>query len=217
MSDAKLLGEPASSDPTALRDTSEPVDAAPPLGLIGLHALGLRIALTLNEAGHRLLVCDRDAERRAAYRAAAGPDAAITDDPAELGQRCTIVLLVQQLGDDATVLHGSLCRALGPGGLIVDMGPAVPGDLRRLAAELAASGLRLMDAVLIEADPPVLLVGGAEADRTLALPALQALGTVLPTGPVGSAQALAALAAELDTLPDLAAFRRLAAQQAAPW
>jgi hypothetical protein len=40
---------------------------------------------------------------------------------------------------------------------------------------------------------------------------------VLPTGPVGSAQALAALAAELDTLPDLATFRRLAAQQAAPW
>jgi 3-hydroxyisobutyrate dehydrogenase-like beta-hydroxyacid dehydrogenase len=212
MSETVTRREPAYNEPVAQRDITEPVDIAPPLGIIGLGPQGQAVALALLRAGLRPLACDTDPARCRAYAEAAGPDADLTDSPAEVARRCTLVLLVLDLGHDTATVHNVLQHRLPTGSLIVDMGPALPGNLRRLDAELAAQGLHLIDAPLLPGDPPIVLAGGSEADRALALPVLQVLGTVVATGPIGSAQALAALIAELDEVPNLARIRALAAQ-----
>ena len=203
--------EPADNAPRAERDIREPTGGGPPLGVIGLGAQGRAVALALLDAGLHPLACDTDQDRCRAYAEVAGPDADVTDSPAEVATRCTLILLLLDLGDDTATVHGLLQDRLAPGSLIVDMGPALPGALRRLAAELAGKGLRLIDAPLLR-EVDVVLAGGSEADRVLAHPILEVLGTVIPTGPVGSAQALAALIAELDPPPDIAKIRALAAQ-----
>jgi 3-hydroxyisobutyrate dehydrogenase-like beta-hydroxyacid dehydrogenase len=214
MSEIITLGEPPSIDraPRGQRLMQADAGAAPPLGIIGLSIPGRAIALRLLRAGHRLLACDADSDRVRAYAEAAGPDADVTDLPDEVGRRCDTVLLMLDLGADAATIHDALQTTLPIGGLIIDMGPALPGHLRRLAAELSERGLHLVDAPILPGDPAIVLVGGSPADVARALPVLEMLGVCVPTGAVGSAQALSALIAELDEPPDLARVRDWARQ-----
>jgi 3-hydroxyisobutyrate dehydrogenase-like beta-hydroxyacid dehydrogenase len=211
MSETVLLGEPADNAPTASRDTPDRFDSAPALGLIGLQPPGRAIALALLHAGLRPLACDPDPALCRAYAEAAGPDADVTDSPLEVATRCGLILLTLTIGADVTTIHAALQHRMAPGGLIVDMGPALPGSLRRLAAELAAANLHLIDAPLLPTTPPIILAGGEPAHLDRITPILAHLGAIIPTGPIGSAQALAALIAELEPPPGEAQIRALAA------
>jgi 3-hydroxyisobutyrate dehydrogenase-like beta-hydroxyacid dehydrogenase len=207
------LREPADNAPTARRDSSDQADVAPALGLIGLQPPGRAIALTLSRAGLRPLACDPDPALCRAYAEAAGPDADVTDAPAEVATRCDIIVLALAIGDDAATIHAALQHRMGAGGIIIDMGPALPATLRQLAAELAATDLHLIDALLLPTTPPIVLAGGPAAPLARAIPILDHLGTVIPTGRTGSAQALAALIAELDPPPSLARIHALVQAQ----
>src|SRR5581483_5424146 len=92
---------------------------------------------------------------------------------AEVGARCrTVVLMLPTSAHVAAVVlgEGGLAETLSPGSLIVDMGSSIPGETRRLAATLAARGLRLMDAPVsggiakARTGELAILIGGADAD-----------------------------------------------------
>ena len=215
MSGTNIVDDPPEQSAAAAPLGPEPdIAPAPPLGMIGLSSPARPVALALYKAGLHPLACDPDPAHRQAYRDAAGSAAPLTDDPAEIASRCTLVVLFQPLGADAATIHAVLADRLAPGSLIIDMSPALPSTIRHLAAELAAHGLRLIDAPTLPTHPSIVLAGGSLADLAFARPILDTLGTVVPTGPVGSAQALSALLAELDVQPDLDRIRALAAAQA---
>jgi 3-hydroxyisobutyrate dehydrogenase-like beta-hydroxyacid dehydrogenase len=208
-----VLRQPADNAPTARRDISNQSGAAPALGLIGLQPPGRAIALTLSRAGLRPLACDPDPALCRAYAEAAGPDADVTDAPAEVAARCDIIVLTLGIGADDATIHAALQHRMAAGGIIIDMGPALPATLRHLAAELAATDLHLIDAPLLPTTPAIVLAGGAATPLARALPILDHLGTVIATGSTGSAQALAALIAELDPAPSLARIHALVQAQ----
>jgi 3-hydroxyisobutyrate dehydrogenase len=93
-----------------------------------------------------------------------------------------------------------LASHLQPGALVVDMGSSQPFGTATLAAELAALGVRLIDAPVsggvarAETGELAIMAGGEPADVDRARPQLGVLGSrIFHVGPVGAGHALKAL------------------------
>jgi 3-hydroxyisobutyrate dehydrogenase len=176
--------------------------AAPPLGFIGLGAMGLPMARGLLRHGRALLACDPDPAARDAL-AAGGGAVRFADAPAAVAEEAETVILV--LPDSRVVAHvvegpGGLLAALRPGHLVVDMGSSLPAETRRLAAAAAGRGAAFLDApvsggVAKARDGTLaIMLGGEDGPCARAEPILREMGVPpIRTGPVGSAHAMKAL------------------------
>ena len=163
----------------------------PRIGYVGLGVMGGALARRLLRE-HALTVFDLSPERRAEF-AALG--ATVVDSPAAVGAASDIVLTclptsaqVKEVifGDN----HG-LIRGLRAGGLIADQTSGATAATRAMAAELAGSGIDLIDAPVsggparAKTGTLTLMVGASDADLTTARPVLEAMGTPNHVGPVG--------------------------------
>ncbi len=120
---------------------------------------------------------------------AAGSDVIVTMLPTS-----AIVERVLAEGDD------NLFAGMKPGTIIIEMSSGVPSVTQRLAEKVADLGGTLIDAPVSGGVPRAktgqlaIMVGGDDAAIERAMPVLSAMGTsVLPTGAVGSGQAMKAL------------------------
>jgi 3-hydroxyisobutyrate dehydrogenase-like beta-hydroxyacid dehydrogenase len=163
------------------------------VAVIGLGAMGSRIARRFLDAGHELTVWNRD-PAKAEPLVAAGASAAQT--PAEAARRAEVVVtMVADPEALASVTEGpdGAAAGLSPGSVLVQMSTVGPRSLERLAAVVPE--LSLLDAPVlgsigeVEAGTLRVFVGGPAELVERWTPLLETLGTVLRVGPVGAGTA----------------------------
>jgi 3-hydroxyisobutyrate dehydrogenase len=187
------------------------------LGLIGLGALGSRIATRLLRTGFSLEIYDiADVALRMFNMDVGG---IVTGSPRMMAQSCDIIITVlPSVAEVREVAFGweGLARGFVSGGGLIDMGCSDPVATSRLAEDLAGRGIDLVDApALGTADDAktgklTFVVGGPEAAVERCRPILEALGErILRAGVAGSGQAAAALADFLRGVEMLAATEAL--------
>jgi 3-hydroxyisobutyrate dehydrogenase-like beta-hydroxyacid dehydrogenase len=163
------------------------------VGVVGLGAMGGRIARRLADAGHELVVWNRD-PAKAEPLVEAGAIAAAT--PADVARRVEAVITM--VADpralvDVTEGGEGVVAGLGEGATLIQMSTVGPDSTSRLAALLPEEAL-LDSPVLgsvseVESGTLNVFVGGAPEPVERWLPLLSTLGTVVHLGPVGAGTA----------------------------
>jgi len=183
------------------------------LGLIGLGAMGSRIASRLLRNGFSLEIYDiADVAVRMFNMDVGG---SITGSPKMMAQACdTIITVLPSAAEVREVVFGweGLARGFAKGGVLIDMGCSDPLATTGLAEELAGCGIDMIDAPALgttedaKAGKLTFVVGGPEAAVGRCRPIFEALGEqILRAGAAGSGQASAALADFLRAAEMLAA------------
>ena len=163
------------------------------VAVIGLGAMGSRVARRLLGTGHNVVVWNRSPEK-ARDLVAAGASA--TETPADATRRSEIVITM--VSDPAALT----AVTEGPDGVaaaaeattVVNMTTVGPAAIHRLAETLPAE-TPLLDAPVLGSLPEAesgtltIFVGGAEADLGRVEPVLTVLGSPLHVGGVGAASA----------------------------
>jgi 3-hydroxyisobutyrate dehydrogenase-like beta-hydroxyacid dehydrogenase len=180
------------------------------VAVVGLGAMGSRIAARLLDAGHDVVVWNRSPEK-------AGPlverGASRADSPAAAAREAeAVVVMVADPAALRTVTEGSdgVLAGARAGTTIIQMSTVGPAHVAALAASLP-DGVELLDAPVlgslteVEAGTLRVFAAGEAALVERWKPVLAALGTVLHVGPVGAGAAtkLVANSALLSTLAAL--------------
>ena len=163
------------------------------IGFIGLGAMGRHMAANLQAAGHSLQV--NDARREAAAPLLAG-GAAWADGPAQAagGAQVVFTSLPGPAEVEAVALgENGLLGAMQPGSVWFDLTTNAPAVVRRLSAQFAERGVRMLDAP-VSGGPSgaqtrrlALWVGGDAAAFEQYLPVLHAIGDEpFYVGPIGA-------------------------------
>jgi 3-hydroxyisobutyrate dehydrogenase-like beta-hydroxyacid dehydrogenase len=164
------------------------------VAVLGLGAMGSRVAHRLVETGHDVVVWNRSAEK-AHELVAAGATGAET--PAKAARQAeTVITLVADAPALAAVTEGQDGLAAGSdeSTTVVNMSTVGPAAVERLAAVLP-SGTALLDAPVLGSLPEAesgtltIFVGGDEADVERTAPVLRVLGTPIHVGEVGAGSA----------------------------
>ena len=179
---------------------------APPatIAFIGLGMMGRPMATRLVEAGFTLRVFDVS-QKAVSDFVGAHPSALATASAkaAAQGADALITMLPDGKIVRQAVLEGQRPRDRRPGSrarVVMDMSSSNPVDTQKLARDLAARGVALLDApvsggVKRAVDGSLsIMVGGAAADLERARPVFGAMGkTITLCGPAGAGHALKAL------------------------
>ncbi len=168
------------------------------VAIIGLGAMGSRMAARLLDAGHRVRVTTRD---RARARALEEMGATFVDSPREVA-RGSAVVISMVTDDDASravwldEARGAL-GGLGPGAVAVESSTLTPAWATALASSVEAHGATLVAAPVIgsrpqaEAGALIHLTGGPRAQVQRVQPFLEAMGSAAHhVGDVGQAMTL---------------------------
>jgi len=116
------------------------------IGVIGLGAMGNGVAHSLLRAGFKVHACDLRAPVLQRFADAGGVPCA---DPAELGERCDVVItLVVNAAQTEAVLFGAQGAAttMAPGKLVIASATVPPGFAEALRRRLAERGVLMLDA-----------------------------------------------------------------------
>jgi len=173
------------------------------IAFIGLGMMGRPMASRLVEAGFKLRVFDTS-QKAVSDFVGAHPAALATASAKAAAQGADA--LITMLPDGKIVRQAVLegrdpaVEGLSAGALVLDMSSSNPVDTQKLARDLAARGVALLDAPVsggvkraIDGSLSI-IVGGATADLERARPAIAAMGkTITLCGPVGAGHALKAL------------------------
>ncbi len=178
---------------------------APPatIAFIGLGMMGRPMATRLAEAGFKLRVFDVS-QKAVSDFVGAHPSALATASAKAAAQGADA--LITMLPDGKIVRQAVLegrdpaIEGLTPGAIVLDMSSSNPVDTQKLARDLAAKGVVLLDAPVsggvkraIDGSLSI-MVGGGQADMERAKPVLGAMGKTLTfCGPAGAGHALKAL------------------------
>jgi 3-hydroxyisobutyrate dehydrogenase len=178
---------------------------APPatIAFIGLGMMGRPMATRLAEAGFRLRVFDVS-QKAVSDFVGAHPSALATASAKAAAQGADA--LITMLPDGRIVRQAVLegrdpaVEGLSAGAIVMDMSSSNPVDTQKLAKDLAARGVALLDApvsggVKRAVDGSLsIMVGGGAADLERARPVFGAMGkTITFCGPAGAGHALKAL------------------------
>jgi 3-hydroxyisobutyrate dehydrogenase-like beta-hydroxyacid dehydrogenase len=164
------------------------------VAVVGLGAMGARVARRLLDAGHEVVVWNRTAARADELaRAGASPAA----DPADAARRAAAVITMVS-GPDAlrAVSQGpsGLAAGVGDSTTVIEMSTVGPAAVSRLA-DVLPPGTPLLDAPVLgstgEADAGSLriFVGGPAPLVERWTPLLSALGSPVHVGPLGAGAA----------------------------
>jgi 3-hydroxyisobutyrate dehydrogenase-like beta-hydroxyacid dehydrogenase len=163
------------------------------VGVVGLGAMGGRVARRLGDAGHELVVWNRD-PAKAEPLVAAGARA--TGTPADVARRVDAV--VTMVADpralvDVTEGPEGVVAGLGEGTTLIQMSTVGPDSISRLAALLSEQALLdspVLGSILeVESGTLNVFVGGEPEPVERWKPLLTTFGTVLHLGPVGAGTA----------------------------
>lgn len=189
-----------------------------PVSVVGLGAMGSRVARRLLGAGYPVKVWNRSPASAAAL---ADLGAVAVPSPAEAAAQAEM-LITMVAGPEAlravTEGHGGVAAGAHRSLTVIEMSTAGPAAAARLAAVLPA-GTGLLDAPVLgslaeaEAGSLTIFAGGPTAEVEKARPLLSVLGTVIHAGPPGCGAATKlmtnmALFCTLATLGEAIAFGR---------
>lgn len=182
------------------------------LGFVGLGVMGGRIARRLLDAGHRVTGYNRTASK-AAWLVEAGMT--LADTPRDVAEAADVTFsMVTNTAALRAVVEGAdgVIAGLGPGKLYVDMSTVSPAESREIAACVAETGARMLDApvsgsvVTLEGGRLSIMVGGEAGDVDRAMPVLLDIGPkVTHVGGNGDA-ALMKIATNLNLAVQIVAF-----------
>jgi 2-hydroxy-3-oxopropionate reductase len=162
------------------------------IGFIGLGVMGKPMALNLIRAGYPLVVHD---QRPGPARELVESGAAAADRPAEVAQRCELVITMLPNSADVkcVALGGGILEGARNGLIFIDMSSIAPLVAQEIAACCAAKGVRMLDAPVSGGEPKArdgtlsIMVGGDEDLLASVRDVFGAMGkSVVWTGPVGS-------------------------------
>jgi 3-hydroxyisobutyrate dehydrogenase-like beta-hydroxyacid dehydrogenase len=173
------------------------------IAVVGLGAMGSRIARRLIDAGHDVIVWNRDPAKAEGF-----PQRAAT--PTEAAERAEIVIvMVSDPAALAAVSEGIVAGAK-PGSTIVQMSTVGVAAVESLASALP-DGVELLDAPVlgslaeVEEGRLTIFAGGSDEVVARLSPILSTLGTVVPVGGIGAGSA-AKLVANFSLISVLAAL-----------
>jgi 3-hydroxyisobutyrate dehydrogenase-like beta-hydroxyacid dehydrogenase len=164
------------------------------VGVVGLGAMGGRIARRLLDVGHDVCVWNRTAGRA---QALVGSGARRAETPAGVAAGSDLVITMVSDGAalEAVVTRpDGVAAGLRSGAVFVDMSTVGPRAIPAVA-QLLPSDAEVIDAPVLgsvaeaEAGELTLFVGATGRGLARATPVLAELGTVLPVGPPGSGAA----------------------------
>lgn len=164
------------------------------VGMVGLGAMGSRIARRLLGAGYELVLWNRTAQK-ASDLAALG--ARVAGTPADCGRRADVVITMvadPRALRDVTKGSEGLGAGVGPDTTIIEMSTVGPAAVMDLASTLP-QGTPILDAPVLgslgEAESGSLhvFVGGPDALVARWTPLLSVLGSVNHVGPLGAGAA----------------------------
>jgi len=166
--------------------------------MLGMGAMGSRMAQSLLAAGHEAAVWNRTGARAAALAESGGR---VADTPAAAVAGCEIAISMVR-DDEASrrvwldPTDGGLA-AMPAGAIAIESATVTPAWARELAAVCAARGVRFLDAPVAGSRPQaaagklIFLAGGDAGTLTAAEPVLSAMGGAAHhAGPAGAGAAL---------------------------
>jgi 3-hydroxyisobutyrate dehydrogenase/2-hydroxy-3-oxopropionate reductase len=169
------------------------------VGVVGLGAMGSRIAARLLETGHQVAVWNRTGEK-AAPLAALGAELAATPADLAASSQVVITMVSDPAALQATVRGPTgIAAGLGPGAQLVEMSTVGPSTIQDVRSQLPP-GVGLVDAPVLgsvaqaERGDLTLYVGGSADAVERVMPVLTALGTVVRMGEIGTGAAAKLLA-----------------------
>lgn len=136
-------------------------------GFVGLGVMGGPMAGHLVRAGQEVTVWNRTASKSASL---ATLGARVATDLAELARECSTVFICVSRTEDVQGVVAQLAPNLAKGSLIVDHSTIAPPAATQIHCDLAAQGLRFVDAPVTggsmgaQNGTLVLFLGGSEAD-----------------------------------------------------
>jgi 3-hydroxyisobutyrate dehydrogenase len=171
------------------------------VGFIGVGNMGWPMAACLVKAGFTVNV--RDSRKEIADNFVQQVGGFAPDTLRQLAETSDVI--VTMLPTSVIVEHvltsgdDNVFSGLKPGTIIIEMSSGVPLVTQRLAEQVAALGGVLIDGPVSGGVPRAktgqlaIMVGGDDAAIEQARPVLEAMGSILKTGGVGSGQAMKAL------------------------
>jgi 3-hydroxyisobutyrate dehydrogenase len=171
------------------------------VGVIGIGRMGWPMAACLCRAGFSVMVADLDPTRVERFIAEHGGHAAVSNrDAADQADFVITVLPTSaQVADVVARGEASVLAGLRPGSVVIEMSSGHPSVTRELAQRVAELGSHMIDAPVsggvarARSGTLAIMAGGEVTAIDRALPVLEAMGTVLRTGGIGSGQAMKAL------------------------
>lgn len=165
------------------------------LGFIGLGIMGRPMAINLHRAGHALWVYGR---RPVTMDALIEAGATACASAAEVAANAEIIfIMVPDTPDVEHIVFGEhgLIQRLQPGQVVVDMSTIAPATTRRIAQELEARGVEMLDAPVSGGEAGAInatlsiMVGGKEKSFQRVKPMLEVLGkNIVHVGDHGAGQ-----------------------------
>jgi 2-hydroxy-3-oxopropionate reductase len=171
------------------------MNGTPSIGFIGLGIMGKPMARNLLRAGYPLVVLNRS---RAAVDELVAEGATAGRSPQDVAAVSDIVItMLPDSGDVEAVVLGLDGVAFGirRGSLYVDMSTIAPGTARKVAQEMRARGVDVLDAPVSGGEKGAIdaalsiMVGGSDEAFARAEPVLRKLGkNIVHVGPDGAGQ-----------------------------
>lgn len=161
------------------------------IAVVGLGAMGSRIARRLLDAGEQVTVWNRSAERAEPLAAAGAAVAATPAEAAAPADRVITMLADPVALEEVVTMEGGLAQGLHAGQTLLEMSTVGPSAIRRLV-ELVPPGVEVVDAPVLgslseaEGGTLTIFVGGTAEQAAAVRPLLEVLGTPVHAGPVGS-------------------------------
>ena len=165
------------------------------VSFIGMGTMGTAMALNIIKAGHEVTVHNRSREKEEPVAKAGARRAG---SPKEASQEADIIITcVSDTPDVEGVVLGEngVIHGAQTGAIVVDMSTISPSATRRMAAQLARKGIRMLDAPVsggsegAQKGTLTIMVGGEAEDVAQAMPVLSAMGkSITHVGPSGSGQ-----------------------------
>ncbi len=165
------------------------------IAFIGMGTMGAAMALNIIKAGHAVTVHNRTREREEAV-AKAGARRAGSPQEAAQGAEIVITCISDTPDVEAVILgKNGVIQGAQPGAIVVDMSTISPSATRRMAAQLAEKGIRMLDAPVsggsegAQKGTLTIMVGGEAETVAQAMPVLTAMGkSITHVGPSGAGQ-----------------------------
>lgn len=171
------------------------------IGFVGIGAMGWPMASCLVKAGYDVTVYDTRADHSARFASEVGGTAA--PSLADLARNAQVVITILPNSDIVEQVlfgvEGVVASGLPAGATFIDMTSGVPARTVGFAELLAESSHKLFDAPVsggvarARTGELTIMVGGEDTDVEPQRAILEAMGSVIRTGPVGSGHAMKAL------------------------